>query len=80
MPGPGYYTVLSSFDLLDPAVTAHHDADYVYRLAAAKKKSSATFESKTERNPLQIKTDGPGKQIYPTPPICPVIICFPCAL
>jgi len=68
LPGPGYYNTFSSFDLLNPE-NSQTDADFVYRMAAAKKRPNATFESKTQRNALGINPEGPGPGDYFIPAV-----------
>lgn len=50
VPGPGYYNQHSDFDLPD----AHGvgDTDFLMQLNAARKRQSAAFESKTQRDAL----------------------------
>lgn len=51
-PGPGYYnTSKSTFDLFDTS-TGGNDTDFIMRLNAIRKRQSAVFESKSERDSI----------------------------
>lgn len=71
MPGPGYYNIMSDFDVINNH-SSNSESNLILRLQAAKAKSSASFESKTSRDSIfkdslkNIQGPGPGKYEIPS--------------
>ncbi len=53
VPGPGYYNSRSVFDLPEAGGgTSYNDTDFLMQLNAARKRQSAVFESRTQRDSM----------------------------
>ncbi len=74
VPGPGYYNAHSDFDLPDSAGggSSYNDTDFLMQLNAARKRQSAVFESRTQRDAMLGSIDkrsqepGPGAYNLPS--------------
>lgn len=84
IPGPGYYSSLSAFDLAGS--DSPMDTDFLVHLNAAKKRQLSVFESKTSRSSFQQEIErkrsqpGPGDYVIPSTIVVkqkpPAVQCF----